>query len=72
VEEELWKQAYRAEFGSDPDDDMDEHGDDVEAWRASWQSGYDAREEWALALVGGEADDEDEEDEEDEEEADDE
>jgi hypothetical protein len=50
---DLWKQAYRAQFESDPDEDMAEYADDVEAWRISWQGGYDAGEEWATALVGG-------------------
>jgi hypothetical protein len=49
---ELWKEAYRAQFGSDADDDMAESADEVEAWRASWEGGYNAGEEWALALVG--------------------
>jgi hypothetical protein len=48
---DLWKQAYQNQFGSDPDDDMAENASDVEAWRASWQGGYDAGEEWALVLV---------------------
>lgn len=62
---ELWKEAYRSEFGSDPEDDMAEHSEDIEAWRASWQGGYDAREEWALALLSG-TDAEDEESDEEE------
>ncbi len=53
---DLWKQAYRKQFGSDPDEDMAEHAEDVEVWRASWQAGYDAGEEWAVAMI----DDEDE------------
>ena len=52
---DLWKQAYRNEFGSDPDEDMAENAEDVEAWRVSWQAGYDAGEEWAVAMVGDEA-----------------
>jgi hypothetical protein len=62
---DLWKQAYRAQFGSEADEDMAEHADDIEAWRASWQGGYDAGEEWATSLVGedeGEDDGEEEED----------
>ncbi len=55
---DLWKQAYRNEFGSDPDEDMAEHGDDVEAWRASWQAGYDAGEEWAVAMAPDAGEDE--------------
>jgi hypothetical protein len=61
---DLWKQAYRNQFGSDPDDDMAQYADDVEAWHASWQGGFDAGEEWATSLVdrGGENDlDEDDE-----------
>lgn len=50
---DLWKQAYRAQFESDPDDDMAEHADEIEAWRASWQGGYDAGEEWATSLLEG-------------------
>lgn len=48
---EFWKEAYRAQFGSDPDEDIAALPDEVEAWRASWQGGYDAREEWATSLV---------------------
>jgi hypothetical protein len=47
----LWKQAYRNQFGTDPDQDMAEHSDDVEAWRINWQSGYDAGEEWARNMA---------------------
>ena len=50
---DLWKQAYRNRFGSDPDEDASQYADDIKAWRASWQGGYDAGEEWALALVNG-------------------
>jgi hypothetical protein len=50
---ELWKQAYRNQYGSDPDQDMAEHADDVEQWRASWQGGYDAGEDWAKDLLTG-------------------
>jgi hypothetical protein len=49
--EDLWKKAYRKEFGTDPDEDMAEHGDDVEQWRQNWQAGYDAGEEWARSMV---------------------
>ena len=50
--EELWKIAYRAQFGSDPDDDVaGGFSDDVEAWRVNWQAAYDAGEEWAVAMV---------------------
>jgi hypothetical protein len=56
---DLWKQAYRNQFGTDPDQDMAEHGQDVENWRASWQGGYDAGEDWAKDLLqsqgGGQA-----------------
>jgi len=58
---DLWKQAYHAQFGSEADEDMAEHADDIEAWRASWQGGYDAGEEWATSLVA-EADGEEAED----------
>ena len=50
-----WKQAYTAQFGSDPDDDMAENAVDVEAWRISWQAGFDAGEDWATALLSEEA-----------------
>lgn len=63
---ELWKDAYRSQFGSDPDDDMAEHSEEVEAWRVSWQGGYDAREEWALALLSGAEEEHEEPDEEEE------
>ncbi len=49
--EELWKKAYRQQFGTDPDEDMAEHGDKVEEWRQNWQAGYDAGEEWATSMV---------------------
>jgi hypothetical protein len=52
---ELWKQAYRSQFGTDPDQDMAEHRDDVEAWRINWQGGYDAGEEWAKNMLGPQA-----------------
>jgi hypothetical protein len=49
--EDLWKKAYHKQYGTNPDDDMAEHKDDVEQWRKSWQAGYDAGEEWARSLV---------------------
>jgi hypothetical protein len=48
---ELWKVAYRKQFGTDPDEDMRERRDEVEEWRINWQSGYDAGEEWATSMV---------------------
>jgi hypothetical protein len=48
---ELWKQAYRAQFGTDPDQDRASNADEVEAWRINWQSGYDAGEEWAKNML---------------------
>jgi hypothetical protein len=60
---DLWKHAYRAEFDSDPDEDMAEHADEIEAWRASWQGGYDRGEPWATDLLLGTAADEEEEEE---------
>jgi hypothetical protein len=51
--DDLWKQAYRAQFGTDADQDMAEHKDDVEAWRINWQSGYDAGEDWAKNMLQG-------------------
>jgi hypothetical protein len=53
--EELWKKAYQKQFGTNADDDMAEHGDDVEQWRKSWQAGYEAGEEWARSMVEEEA-----------------
>lgn len=81
---DLWKQAYRTEFGSDPDEDLAAQRADIDAWRLNWQAGYDAQEPWSVALVpsagavhadmaADEADDEDDdpdESEEDEAEAD--
>ena len=52
---ELWKQAYRQQFGTDPDEDKAEHADEVEEWRIKWQAGYDAGEEWATSMVDGQA-----------------
>jgi hypothetical protein len=51
MEEELWKQAYRRQFGSDPDQDAEENAEEVEQWRVSWQAGYDAGEDWAISMV---------------------
>ena len=48
---ELWEQAYRKQFGHDAAEDMAESAEDVEAWRISWQAGYDAGEEWATSMV---------------------
>ncbi len=48
---DLWKQAYRNQFGTDPDQDMAEHAEDVENWRINWQGGYDAGEEWATSML---------------------
>jgi len=53
--EDLWKKAYRKQFGTAPDDDMAEHGEKVEEWRQNWQSGYDANEEWARSMLEDEA-----------------
>ncbi len=48
---ELWKIAYFKQFGTDPDEEIKEHPDEVNAWRLNWQAGYDAAEEWATRLV---------------------
>lgn len=48
---ELWKQAYQAEFGTDPEHDMPTYAADIEAWRVNWQSGYDGGEDWAVRMV---------------------
>jgi hypothetical protein len=48
---DLWKQAYRNQYGSDPDQDMAQHADEVEDWRINWQGGYDAGEQWAKDLL---------------------
>lgn len=53
--QDLWKKAYRRQFGTEPDDDMAEHGDKVHEWRQNWQSGYDANEEWARSMLEDEA-----------------
>jgi hypothetical protein len=60
---DLWKQAYRSQFGSDADEDMAEHAGDIEQWRINWQGGYDAGEDWATGLVAGAGTEEEEEDE---------
>jgi len=49
--QDLWKQAYRQQFGTDPDEDKGEHSDEIEEWRQHWQAGYDAGEEWATSMV---------------------
>ena len=46
-----WKQAYRNQYGTDPDQDKAEHAEDVENWRINWQGGFDAGEDWAKNLV---------------------
>ena len=51
ADSDLWKQAYRAQFGTNADDDMAEHADDVEQWRINWQAGYDKGEDWARNMV---------------------
>jgi hypothetical protein len=48
---ELWKQAYRHQYGTDPDQDMAQRADDVEQWRINWQGGYDAGEAWARDML---------------------
>jgi len=50
---ELWKRAYTQQFGTNPDEDMGEHAEEVEEWRIKWQAGYDAGEEWATSMVQG-------------------
>ncbi len=52
---EIWKQAYRAQYGTDPDQDRAQHPEDVEAWRVNWQAGYDAGEEWARNMLNPQA-----------------
>jgi hypothetical protein len=53
---ELWKQAYRAQYGNDPEQDMPEHQKDIEEWRTTWQNAYDAGEQWAKDMLGPQAD----------------
>jgi len=55
VATELWKQAYRKEFGTDPDEDARENAEEVEQWRVNWQAGYDAGEDWATSMVDTDA-----------------
>jgi hypothetical protein len=52
-DQDLWKRAYRKQFGTDPDEDQAEHADEIEEWRQNWQAGYDAGEEWATSMVQG-------------------
>ena len=52
---DLWKQAYRNQYGSDPDQDMAQNASDVEQWRSSWQGGYDAGEQWAKDLLSSQS-----------------
>ena len=56
---DLWKQAYRNQFGTDPDQDRAQNAEDVENWRINWQGGYDAGEDWAKNMLqsqgGGQA-----------------
>ena len=48
---DLWKRAYRSQYGTDPDQDMAQQSQEVEQWRISWQGGYDAGEQWARDLL---------------------
>jgi hypothetical protein len=48
---DLWKEAYRQQFGTEPDEDVAEHAENVEQWRITWQAGYDADEEWATSML---------------------
>jgi hypothetical protein len=48
---DLWKQAYQNEFGRNPDRDLAEFAEAIEAWREVWQAGFDAGEEWAVLMV---------------------
>jgi len=50
-DQNLWKQAYRQQFGTDPDEDKQEHADEVEEWRINWEAGYDKDEEWAVSMI---------------------
>lgn len=60
---DLWKQAYQAEFGNDPDEDMAEYASDVEAWRTNWLGGYNAGEEWATRLLAASSEEQDDQEE---------
>jgi len=51
--QDLWKQAYQKQFGTDPDEDRSEHADEIEEWRQNWQAGYDKGEEWDTSMVQG-------------------
>jgi hypothetical protein len=54
ADSDLWKKAYRTQFGSDVDQDLKDNpagASDVETWRASWQGGYDAGEQWAIDMI---------------------
>lgn len=53
AQEDLWRIAYRRHFGSNPDQDMATHRDDVESWRDHWLDAYNNREEWAMKLAHG-------------------
>jgi hypothetical protein len=47
--EQEWRDAYTAQYGSDPDSDSLLYPADVAAWRASWLAGYNAGAPWAAA-----------------------
>jgi hypothetical protein len=47
--EQEWKDAYTAQYGSDPDLDALQYPAEVAAWRASWYGGSDAGQAWADA-----------------------
>jgi hypothetical protein len=50
---DLWKHAYRSQHGIDPDQAVANLAASIAEWRINWQGGYDAGEEWALAMVAG-------------------
>jgi hypothetical protein len=48
---DLWKQAYRYEFGHAPEADLPEFAAEVAAWREDWENGYAAGDIWAWRLL---------------------
>lgn len=51
MQPDLWKHAYQAQYGHDPDQELAALAARIDEWRIHWQGGYDAGEEWALAMV---------------------
>lgn len=48
---DLWRHAYRAQYGVDPDQEIATLTAQIDEWRVRWQAAYDTGEAWATAMV---------------------